>query len=90
MNYLETAKRRWPNVPIIGGGQFAVADISENSGRTLRVFLVETREQQNAAALGCNRCDKIDLAVDGEKLLLDMRDIYDPSERKRERRQNRG
>jgi hypothetical protein len=90
MNYLEQAKRRWTNCPIIGGGQFAVADISEVSGRTLRVFLVETREQQTAAALGCNRCEKIDLAVDGDKLLRDMRDIYDPEERRRERRANRG
>jgi hypothetical protein len=89
MSFLEKAKRLW-NCPIIGNGQFAVVDISENSGRTLRVFLVETREQQTAAALGCNRCDKIDLAVDGDKLLRDMPDLYDADERRRERRERRG
>jgi len=66
----------------IGSGRFAVSDISENTEKTLRVFLVETSAQQRGVALGCNRSKKIDLAVDGDAMLAKMRDPYYERERR--------
>jgi hypothetical protein len=83
-NYVELAKRRWPNAAILGGGQFAVADIGE-SGRTLRVFLTDSRERQSSVALGCDHAVKVDLEFDAESALKKMRDPYDPEDRRRER-----
>jgi hypothetical protein len=85
-NYHDIARRRWTNAPIIGTGRFAVMDVSEQTGRTLRVFLAETPEQQRAHALGCNHAIKVDLEFDAESALAKMRDPYDKDERRRERR----
>jgi len=84
--WLEIAHRRWTNCPIQNAGdcsgRYAVAVIGENSGRTIRVILCETPEQQKVVALGYDRCNKVDLGINGAELLARIPDRHYERERR--------
>lgn len=92
-NWLEIARRKWNNCPIQNAGdcsgRYAVQVIGENSGRTLRVILCESEEQQQSVALGYDRCNKVDL-MPPSTACRTIPDAYDPEEARRERRERRG
>lgn len=81
-NFLEKAKRRWQNCPVSGSGRYAIVVLGVNTGRTQRVILVEDEATQKAAALGYDRCDKVDLGVDGAALLARIPDRHYERERR--------
>ena len=94
-NFLEIAKRRYPNCCIAGAGRYAVVEFNCAGGQPYRVFMTETPEEQKRVALGFDHYEKVDLLqpvlanVSGAEILARIRDVYDPSEAREERRANR-
>lgn len=86
-NFLEVAKRRWPNCPIQGSGRWALCSISKETGRTLRVWLVGSQSEARRGALGCDRHEIVDL--DPPKSVLEMHDRYEYEDRRWERQRRR-
>jgi hypothetical protein len=80
-NFLEIAKRRYPDCTICGAGRFAVVALA-NNGKPYRVFLCETQESQRAAAHFCDSSKFDDLSIDGAELLARIPDRYYERERR--------
>lgn len=62
-NYLEQAKRRWPNAKIIGGGRYACVEGGVHWTQQ-RVWLDDSFEVAKRAQLGCERSSVVDLDFD--------------------------
>jgi hypothetical protein len=87
-NFLEVAKRRWPDQVVGGSGRFAV--YTPEAGPLGKILLFESRDEAQAIILDPKRARVVDLGgLSGDELLAKMRDPYDPEEARRERREQR-
>jgi hypothetical protein len=89
MNYLETAKRRFPGHCVGGSGRYAL--YAPAAGPLSKILLFDSYTDAVRQIVEPRSVQIVDLAVDGEALLEKIPDLYDADERRRERReQHRG
>jgi len=81
VNFVDEAKTRWPAANILGSGRYAV--VAQKGGL---IYLATTEQQQRSIALGVDCPQFVDLVpIDFDKI----RDLYDPEEARRERREKK-
>ena len=86
-NYLEIARRRWPDHAIGGNGRFAV---DTPGWKNAKILLFATREEALRTIIDPRQCVIIDLDITGESILEKIPDRYDYEDRLKERREQRG
>jgi len=87
-NFLEVAKRRWPDQVVGGSGRFAV--YTPEAGPLGKILLFESRDEARAIILDPKRAHIVDLGgLSGDELLAKIPERYDPDEARRERREKR-
>jgi hypothetical protein len=87
-NFLEAAKRRFPDMCIGGSGRFAL--YTPAAGKYGKILLFETREQAAAQILDPKRVQIVDLLEPAVPVCRTVPDAYDADEARRERRERRG
>lgn len=81
-NFLEAAKRRFPNCPVKGSGRWAIVELGTNTGKALGVVLVD---DEHTARNGAHFYDKaicVDLTVDITAVFAKIPDRHYERERR--------
>ncbi len=88
MNFLETAKRRFPTQVVGGNGRFAL--YTPAAGPLGKVLLFENRDEAQSHILDAKRVQIVDLLEPQTRPCRTVPDAYDTDEARRERREQRG
>jgi hypothetical protein len=87
-NFLEAAKRRYPDQVVGGSGRYAV--VTPCAGPLGKILLFESRDEAQAIILDPKRAHIVDLGgLSGDELLAKIPERYDADEARRERRESR-